>query len=157
MERTARLVLLAPLLFALHWLEEAPGFVAWANSHVDRGIDDRTFTTVNFAALLITAVVALAHRAARHRASLTAAVAWFSFLMGANGLLHVIGAIVDRGYAPGVITSVLFYWPFFALFVRSALQTRTVPPIVLMAAAACGAAPMLLHGYLILFVRSRLF
>ena len=30
----ARLILLAPIIFVLHVIEEAPGFVAWFNTHM---------------------------------------------------------------------------------------------------------------------------
>lgn len=150
-------MLLAPAVFAVHWLEEAPGFVAWANAHVDRVIDAATFTSVNLGALLVTSVVALAHRAARSEVSLVGAAAWFSFLMAANAVLHLVGALIDRGYVPGVVSAALLYLPFFALFFKTAWRERRVPGAVLVAAATLGAAPMLLHGCLILFQRQRLF
>lgn len=150
-------MLLAPPVFAVHWLEEAPGFVAWANGHVDRGIDQATFNQVNLGALVITLVVSLAHYTARSGASLVGAAAWFGFLMGGNAVLHLVAAALDRGYVPGVLSAALLYAPFFAVFLRAAVRERLVPRLAIAAAAAVGALPMLVHGYLILFQRSRLF
>jgi hypothetical protein len=53
------LVLVAPLLFILHVVEEAPGFVAWFNGLVPRGITQELFLAVNTGALLITLAVVL--------------------------------------------------------------------------------------------------
>ena len=150
-------MLLAPPIFALHWLEEAPGFVAWANSHIDRGISQALFNQVNLAALIITLVVSLAHYTARSGASLVTACIWFGFLMGANAVLHVTGAVVDGGYVPGVLSAALLYVPFFSIFLYAAMRERLVPRLAIATAAVVGALPMLLHGYLILFERSRLF
>jgi hypothetical protein len=44
------LILLAPLIFVVHFLEEVPGFVAWFNAHVPRGITQPLFWSVNVAA-----------------------------------------------------------------------------------------------------------
>ena len=49
-----RLVWLAPLVFALHVVEEAPGFVAWFNGVVARDITQPRFLGVNAAALAVT-------------------------------------------------------------------------------------------------------
>ena len=155
--RTARLALLAPPLFAVHWLEEAPDFVAWANAHVDRGIDQALFNQVNLGGLVVTIVVALAHYFARSGASLAATAAWLGFLMAGNAVLHVVAALIDGGYVPGVISAAALYIPFFCLFLAAAARERRVPAVVLMMATVLGALPMLLHGYLILFNRSRLF
>ncbi|MGH8310565.1 MAG: HXXEE domain-containing protein, partial [Steroidobacteraceae bacterium] len=91
----------------LHVLEEAPDFVAWFNSHVEPDITERLFLTVNMAALLITLLVTAFAVTARGRATALMVTAWVGFLMLANGLLHVTAAIVDRAYAPGVVTSLL--------------------------------------------------
>jgi hypothetical protein len=39
-------------------------------------------------------------------------VAWLSFLMLTSAVFHVTGAIVDRGYLPGLATAVLLYFPY---------------------------------------------
>lgn len=46
LDRLRRGVLLAPIVFAAHFLEESPGFVAWFNAHVTRGITQDLFWTV---------------------------------------------------------------------------------------------------------------
>jgi len=59
-DRPLRVLLaLAPTIFTIHFLEEAPGFVAWFNAHADRDISTRLFWRVNVTALMITTILAL--------------------------------------------------------------------------------------------------
>ena len=148
-------ILLAPLIFACHFLEESPTFVVWFNAHVARGITPDLFWSVNLTALVITLIVVGIEWASRSAAAQTLTVAWFGFLMGANALFHITGAVVDRGYVPGLVSAAILYVPYYSwLFVRSAKRVNVV---VLIVAALAGATPMLVHGYLILFKGSRLF
>ena len=58
-DRFHRIVLLAPIVFTAHVLEEGSSFVAWFNDHVTRGITPGLFWTVNLAALVITLLLAV--------------------------------------------------------------------------------------------------
>jgi hypothetical protein len=151
------ILLLAPVVFLCHFLEEAPGFVAWFNAHVPRGISQALFWRVNVTALAITVLVVAAEWVARSAFTAGAVVAWLSFLMLANALFHIAGALADGAYMPGLATAVLLYVPFYTWvvlhFVRNA-RSRIGP---LVAAALPGALPMLIHGCLIVFRGSRLF
>jgi hypothetical protein len=64
---------------------------------------------------------------------------------------------VDGSYMPGVVTAVLLYLPFYAVLVRCILDQRRLSRSAVVAAALVGSAPMLVHGYLIVFRGSRLF
>jgi uncharacterized protein with HXXEE motif len=148
-------ILLAPVIFVCHFLEESPRFVSWFNSHVARGITSDLFWTVNLTALVITLFVVVVGWLSRSSGSAILIAGWFGFLMGANALFHIVGGFVDRAYVPGLITAVLLYVPYYSwLFVRI---TRRAGPVAVTAAALIGATPMLIHGYLILFRGSRLF
>jgi hypothetical protein len=151
------MILFAPLVFIAHFLEEAPGFVAWFNAHVSRGITQPLFWRVNIAALAITLVVVAAEWFGRSVFTAALVVAWFSFLMLANALLHVTAAISDRSYVPGLLTAVVLYLPFYALVVNSIIRSRRLAPSAVSGVAVVGAIPMLIHGYLIVFRGIRLF
>src|ERR1043166_6927637 len=110
----AKVTLLAPLVFGIHVLEEAPGFVQWFNSVVDRDISPQLFITVNATAFLITLVVAGIFAGTRTIAAALLAVSWLGFLMFANAIFHVTGAIVRREYVPGTVTAAALYLPYFA-------------------------------------------
>ncbi len=152
-----RALRLAPLVFLAHVLEEAPGFVDWLNGHVARDITPGLFWTVTGIGLLVTTLVALGVRSARSPAIVLLAVAWLSFLMPANALLHVAGAILDGGYVPGLLTAVALYLPYSAWVASRAVRSRPASPARLAAAALLGTIPMAVHGYWILVRGDRLF
>ena len=156
-DRVARTLLLAPVIFIGHFVEEAPGFVEWFNAHVARGITSGLFWRVNISALVITLIVVVTEWLSRAAGALLLAIAWVSFLMLANAVLHVAGALADRQYVPGLATAVLLYLPYSAWLFIKAVQSRRVKVTGLVVAAVLGALPMLIHGYLIIFRGSRLF
>jgi hypothetical protein len=152
-----KLVLLAPFIFILHVLEEAPGFVVWFNSLVPRGISQNQFLTVNAVALAVTLGIALLVAASPDPASGLALAAWVGFLLLANGVLHLVGTIAHARYCPGVVTGTLLYLPYGVLLLRKISRDLQLSPVVVLGTAALGGAPMLVHGYLIVFRASRLF
>lgn len=156
-DRLGRGLLLAPLVFVAHFLEESPGFVPWFNAHVARGITADLFWTVNATALLITVLVVLVYRAGESSVGVILLVAWLSCLMLANAIFHITGAIVDQGYVPGLVTAILLYLPYCGWVAAEAVRTRRVAPGLLAAAAVAGGIPMAVHGYGILFLGTRLF
>jgi len=84
-------------------------------------------------------------------------VAWVSFLMLANGLVHVVGILTHRRYSPGVITGCFLYLPLSILFMRAVARECAVSCRMVLLAALIGGVPMFIHGYLIVFRGSRLF
>jgi hypothetical protein len=155
--RLRRLLLLAPLVFVAHFLEEGPGFVAWFNEHVARGITPELFRSVNYSALGITIVVVALEWVSESRVSAAVAVAWLGFLMLANALFHIAATLADGAYTPGVVTAVLLYLPFYTWVLSRVLGAGRLPVSAVVAAAVAGAMPMLIHGYLIVFRGTRLF
>jgi hypothetical protein len=152
-----RLVLLAPVVFLLHVVEEAPGFVAWFNDLVPRGITQGLFLTVNAAALVITVLVVLLVAACPDPASGFVLAAWVGFLMLGNGAFHLVATIAHARYGPGVVTGTLLYLPYGVLVLRRIARDLGAHPAAVIGASVLGAAPMLVHGYLIVFRASRLF
>ena len=156
MNRLRTVLAFAPLIFIAHVAEEAPGFVAWFNTKVALGITSESFWQVNLFALVITIVVALIARFDDTTFSAIVSVAWFSLLMAANALVHIGGALIDRRYVPGLVTAVIAYLPFFGLVLILA-RKHGVSAGLLVVASLIGALPMLVHGYRILFLGTRLF
>jgi hypothetical protein len=149
--------LLAPLIFVAHFLEEAPGFVAWFNAHVPRGIDQDVFWAVNITGLIITLVVVAVEWSTPSAVSAGMVVLWFGFLMLGNAFLHIVATIADGAYMPGVVTAVVLYLPFSAWILKRVLDSRRLGVIQVVAISVVGMIPMLVHGYLIVFRASRLF
>jgi Protein of unknown function with HXXEE motif len=156
MLRLRKLVALAPLIFIAHVLEEAPGFVAWMNAHVEPDISAQSFWQVNLTAFVITLVVCTVAWFDSSRVSDAVVVAWFAFLMAANSVLHIGGGIVDRGYCPGMITAAVLYVPYCIVVFRRVRQ-RGMGVLTMLVISIVSAIPMLVHGYRILFLGSRLF
>lgn len=156
-DRLRRGLLLAPLVFVAHFLEESPGFVAWFNAHVTRGITADLFWTVNATGLVITVLLTLACWTSNSPAAVVLMVGWLSFLMLTNAVFHVTGAILDRRYVPGLVTASLLYLPYCGWVATQLVRHRPVAPGILAAAAVLGAIPMAVHGYRILFLGTRLF
>jgi hypothetical protein len=155
--KASRLLLLAPVIFVCHFLEESPGFVQWFNEHVARGITSGLFWRVNLSALAFTLMLIGIDRLSPSASSLTLAVVWLSFLMPANAVFHIAGGLADGRYVPGLATAVLLYLPYYGWFFARVVKSGRVKPVVLVAWAALGSLPMLIHGYLIIFRGSRLF
>jgi hypothetical protein len=153
----SRMLFLSPLIFIGHFLEEAPSFVEWFNAHVSRGITSGAFWQVNLSGLVLTIIVIGMEWLAPSFLSLNLVIAWFSFLMLANALLHIVGSFVDGGYVPGLVTAVLFYLPYYFWLMTKILKSGRANVSLLLLAAALGATPMIIHGYRILFLGDRLF
>jgi Protein of unknown function with HXXEE motif len=151
------IIALAPVIFTFHFLEESPGFVSWFNAHVSRGITSGLFWNVNISALVITLVVVVIELIEPSFISASLIVLWFSFLMLANAIFHITGGIVDQKYVPGLITAIVLYIPYYFFIVRRILKKRRLRASWLIVLALLGSAPMLIHGYMILFLGSRLF
>ena len=82
---------------------------------------------------------------------------WFSFLMLANAVFHITGSLADRAYMPGLVTAVILYLPFYFLITRLIINKHRIRMAFVIAIACLGALPMLIHGYMIVFLGDRLF
>lgn len=152
-----RLALLAPIIFVLHVIEEAPTFVPWFNSIVEPDISESSFFTVNGVAFFITVALCGALASTREPAIAVVNLAWLGLLMFANALFHLAATVVQHQYTPGVITAAFLYLPYFALLFAVVLRRLRVSWGVALFATALGSLPMAVHGYLIVFRGSRLF
>ena len=157
MSRIRWTALLAPIIFAAHVAEEAPGFVEWFNSLVPRGISQSLFLSVNAGGFVITNILAGMLAATQERAAATVMLAWLGFLMLANAAFHLIATIVHDRYCPGVVTATVLYLPYFAWFFRVAVRDLGVQVPVAVVSLLVGSLPMAIHGYLIVFRSDRLF
>jgi hypothetical protein len=156
-ERLGRGLLLAPVIFVAHFVEESHRFVPWFNAHASPDITESSFWAVNLMGLAITLVIVAAYLGSRSPGAVLAAAAWIGFLMLANGLFHVTGAVVDRAYVPGLVTAALLYLPYCGWVAREVVRGGLVSRGSAALAAVLGGLPMAIHGYLILFRGSRLF
>ena len=155
--RLQRGLFLAPAIFLLHFLEESPGFVIWFNNHVGRGITSSLFWSVNISAMLVTVLVICFEWFLSSAESAFIVLIWLSFLMMANAIFHITGAIVDQGYVPGLITAIILYVPYFSWLSLEMIKGKRLGKGAFVLFVVIGSLPMLLHGYKILFLGTRLF
>jgi Protein of unknown function with HXXEE motif len=156
------LLLLAPVIFAAHVLEEAPGllsagYVSWFNSIVPNGLGEPGFVRANIAPLLITAALAGLAAFVPRLWIMYILLIWLTHFMFANALFHLLATVVLHRYSPGVVTGAAFYLPFFAWFVRDLRKRfRASPEIILLIVILAG-LPMFLQTYMVIFKHSRYF
>jgi hypothetical protein len=148
--------LLAPLVLFLHVMEEAPRFVSWMNVLVEPDITQGTFWRVNAVGMLITVGLAVIAALRRTEASAILTVGWLSLVMLANAMLHITGTLVHGRYSPGTLSAVALYLPFYVWYLTLVVRAHRPGAVEVVAAILLGAAPMLAHGYLIVFRGSRL-
>jgi len=153
----ARVILLAPAIFLLHVLEEAPHFVDWFNSLVQPPISQGNFLRVNAFCFFVTLVLSVVAWARRSVGAMLVAVAWLGLLMFANALLHIVGTLVHARYSPGVITAVTLYLPYFGWLVWLLRKRFGFPIYAALLISTTAGLPMFIHGYLIVFEGRRLF
>src|SRR5271163_1591170 len=91
------LILLAPVIYMAHILEEAPGYIRWLNSVVDHGVPDQGhFFAGNLPSIAVTAVIAVIVAVTLNRAALKVMLAWLSYFMFANAIFHIVATAVLR-------------------------------------------------------------
>jgi hypothetical protein len=147
---------LAPLVVLAHIAEEVPGFLGWASRHVEPEVTVTDFVTLNVIGLLVTVALAVPSVRSRNTVLALALVAWLSFVMLANGILHLTASFLFREYVPGTVTAGLLYLPYFAVAVVIACRKCDVRPGAAILAATIGAVPMVAQGVSILTVGRRL-
>jgi hypothetical protein len=145
--RSQRLILLlAPLVFALHVYEEYPAFIEWMNRRVSVPMTTESFAVVNGAAIVVTLIVAGVAAIRPGRAAAIVIIGWLSFLMLANGTLHLLATAIERVYCPGAITAAVLYLPYFAWAFAACRRMGGLSGRAGATAAAIGALPMLVQG-----------
>ena len=150
------LILLAPLIYAAHILEEAPGYIRWVNSVVDHGYADHGhFFAGNLPSITITALIAVIAAATLDRGALLAMLAWLSYFMFANAIFHIVATAVLRRYSPGTITAAVLYLPYFVWFVLY-MRTR-VSGWAIAAVSLIFGTPMFIQAYMIVFRGTRFY
>ena len=111
-----KVVLLAPIAYVLHILEEAPSFVAWTRLYpgwFSPTLSQTAYVVVNavYMLLVVGAVLLCARRSA-----VTLGLAAILFLFS-NAVFHIAFTVLSGTYSPGTVTALLLYVPLtFATF-----------------------------------------
>ena len=147
-----KILYLAPLFLLVHIAEEAPGLVSWFNSRTQSEISMSEFIALNTIGFLVTTALAIPSIRSNSNALALGLIAWLSFLMLANGVLHLVACVVFREYVPGAVSAGVLYLPYYFFAVRAICRHFEIRPLIAVVAATVGALPMAAHGISILTV-----
>ena len=134
--QTARLV---PVAYALHVLEEAPGFAPWVRRHAARDYTDAEFVRINsvgfVSTLAATAALVRGRRGgfAYYTVVLTQQALW-------NPVFHAGTTVAWGEYSPGLVTSIVVFLPLWALATRRAVNAGQLSPRRITVAVTLGGA-----------------
>jgi hypothetical protein len=120
--RDAALLWLFVAAFAIHVAEEwVGGFPDWVANVVSRPMPHAAFLIINGVAMLL--MIAGVRAAIRTERSGWIAVTIATIAL-VNTLAHLAGAVLTRGYAPGLISAVVLYVPLGSLTMIRAIDQR---------------------------------
>ena len=151
-----RLLYLAPLVLLAHVMEEAPGLIAWMNRRFELDLTMSYFVVINTIGLLVTVALAVPSVRSRNYSLALGLIAWLSFLMLTNGVLHLAASLLFREYVPGTVTAGILYLPYFVAATVTICRSSNVRPRAAILAATIGAVPMLAQAVSILTVGRRI-
>jgi hypothetical protein len=127
--RFRNIIWLLPAAYSLHIIEEyVGGFPAWVTRDVHGSFDDTDFAINNFALMLIllTLVYVNFHKTTPLRSVLL--IVFASANLFWDGLFHLfMTPILDR-YSPGLVTSMLLYYPICILVGTVIIKDKIVAP-----------------------------
>jgi hypothetical protein len=155
--RTRLIVLLAPLFFFLHDLEEMLRMPAFISANTGRLPDlyaNITSAQFNLAIASLTTLTLVAAIVAAHRMASCTAMTLYAFIAGvrlANVLVHLFQVAIFRELTPGAYTSLLVLLPAAILLLRTLGKQDLITPRQLRAALIAGLQLHALIAPLLLF------
>ncbi len=156
-------LLLAPLIFAAHVLEEAPGvfssgYVSWFNSIVTtRPLPGTHFLRDNVTPLIVICALTALAAIVKRLWAMYLMLAGLAFYFFANAIFHVVATVVLWRYSPGTVTAVALYLPFFWWFVRDLRARFRAGTDMIVLITVLAGLPMFLQGYMVVFKHSRFY
>tara|TARA_B000000475_G_scaffold37289_1_gene27765 strand:- start:760 stop:1293 length:534 start_codon:yes stop_codon:yes gene_type:complete len=123
MKEFKNLIVLGPLIYALHHFEEHIifNFREWRLSYFP---DNNSITTEEVLLRLITIllIVVLMHIIKNNRGSAHIVLFFLMTTQVVNAFFHIFFSFYFNDFSPGAITALLLYLPINALIIRSAFQ-----------------------------------
>lgn len=118
---------LIPIIFACHNAEEYyffPKMRYLQSIHMEENfVQEKQFLLAIILLTILVFTVIVVHHFLRKRATLYAVLLVQSIIL-MNGFFHIGGAIIMRGYVPGLITAVVLIIPFSILFFSEGIKRR---------------------------------
>lgn len=151
------LLLLAPVIFAAHVVEEAPGYVRWFNSVVpSQPIPSAGFLAAQLQPFLAALFLAAAAAITANRWAALILLLWSSHFFFANAIYHLVASAALATYSPGLLTGTAFYLPFF-YWLASHVKKQGIALWAIVLLVAFASLPAMLQTYLVVFERRRFY
>ncbi|WP_369900694.1 HXXEE domain-containing protein [Bacillus manliponensis] len=116
-----------PIVFAFHNAEEYyffPKMRYLQTVHIEESlVQEKQFLVAIILLTIVVFAVICIHYFARKQATLYAVLLVQSIIL-MNAFVHSIGAIVTKGYVPGLMTAFILIIPFSILFFREGIKSR---------------------------------
>jgi hypothetical protein len=126
--RDPALLWLLAIAYVLHVAEEwLAGFPRWVAAIVSQPMPDAVFFMINGVVLLLMIGGIRAATRQESRGSIAVAIATIALV---NTVVHVGGSILTGGYAPGMLSAVVFYAPLGTLTIIRAIDQAPRTQIV---------------------------
>jgi Protein of unknown function with HXXEE motif len=146
------IILLAPVLFWAHVVEEgAGGFMRWYNSVVAVPLPESGFFTRNLQPLEIMVVLAVAAAWIRRKEPAFLLLLWLSYFMFANAIFHVTATVALHRYCPGLITALALYLPYYFWYARYLRTHLSMHAVTIAIVSALAVSVVYLHWHQELF------
>ena len=118
--RDPALLWLLALAYVLHIAEEwLAGFPRWVAAVVSQPLPDAAFFIINSGVLVVMIAGIRAATRRESRGWIAVAIATIALV---NTVVHVAGSILTGGYAPGMLSAVVFYAPLGTLTIIRAIE-----------------------------------
>lgn len=119
-ENTIILVLLLPLIFILHNVEEYISFDQFKDIYlkvIGRDFFDRNIFlfAISFLSISVSSIIIANYFISNHYLQLVTVIIVFSIFI--NGIQHCIGSLICRKILPGMLTAVFLIIPFSIIFI----------------------------------------
>jgi hypothetical protein len=122
----ARAVWLAPVAYAVHFLEEYLGFPQWVAAHFSTVFSQARFQRNGIVFMATLVGLCLIVSRLRSKTTVLLFLTYASGLFLHNGLFHLGATVFLQTYSPGLATSVLLHIPLSLLLVFSALRAGLI-------------------------------
>ncbi len=124
MEKFKNLIVLGPLIYAIHHFEEHVifNFIEWKLQYFEHSA--AAISTEGLLSILVCILVifALLHLVKNNRASAYVVLYILFAIQVINAIYHIFFSLYFSDFSPGAITAILFYLPVNFLIVRAAYK-----------------------------------
>ena len=124
MEKFKNLIVLGPLIYAIHHFEEHVifNFIEWKLQYFEHSA--AAISTEGLLSILVCILVifALLHLVKNNRASAYVVLYILFAIQVINAIYHIFFSLYFSDFSPGTITAILFYLPVNFLIVRAAYK-----------------------------------